>query len=177
MKQKKVNEANDKIVDFSTFAIEIKRRYKQYPVVLEEDDMYLSLTDRIGQHVVNFLHFRKVSSSFGFLYLVNIEKFGFKINKSQLSFHKNSLLSRWSQLDEIVTFMNIFEPSNEDILLKEIETLKSTSDLHNSPHFHHIMSQLHLLLTPKKGRRYDKETFVLAAELFNISPLLCQVYV
>ena len=53
-------------------------------------------------------------------------------------------------------------------LLKAIE--KSTSDLHNSLHFHHIISQLHLLLTLKKGRRYDKETFVLAAELFNISP-------
>ena len=155
---------------FLPFFIEVKRRYKEYSVVQEGDGLYLSLTNRIGQHVVNFLHFRKVPSFFGFLYLVNIEKLGFKINKSQLFLQKNSLLSRWSQLDKIVTFMNTFEPNNENILLKAIETLKSTSDLHNSPHFHHIMSQLHLLLTPKKGRRYDKETFVLAAELFNISP-------
>ena len=70
----------------------------------------------------------------------------------------------------MISLTNTFEPTNEDILLRVIDTLKSTSDLHHSQHFHHIMSQLHLLLTPKSGRRYDKETLVLAAELFNTSP-------
>ena len=82
-----------------------------------------------------------------FLYLVNVEKYGFKLNKTTFSLQKNSLLSKWSQLEEIISITTTFEPSNEDILLRAIDTLKSTSDLHDSPHFRHIISQLHLLLT------------------------------
>ena len=43
-------------------------------------------------------------------------------------------------------------------------------DFHDSPHFQFIIAQLRMLLTKPKGRRYDKETIVLAAELHNISP-------
>ena len=116
-KQKHVEDTKDKINSFASFSIEIKKRYKQYSIVQEESDLYLSLTDRIGQHVVHFFHFRKVSSSFGFLHLVNVEKYGFKVNKTLLPLQKNGLLSRWSQLEKIISLTNTFEPANEDILL------------------------------------------------------------
>ena len=43
----------------------------------------------------------------------------------------------------------------------------SCSDL---PHFHFVYSQLQLLLIPPEGRRFDRNFYVPAAELHNISP-------
>ena len=40
----------------------------------------------------------------------------------------------------------------------------------DSPHFQFIYAQLQLLLTSPEGRRYDKNLYVLAAEIHNISP-------
>ena len=42
-------------------------------------------------------------------------------------------------------------------------------DLHDSPHFQFIQEQIHLLLTPPKGRHFTKYILLLAAEIFCIS--------
>ena len=58
------------IRDFETFCTEIGKRYTQFNVYKDGTDLTISLTDTVGRKVVQFIHFKNVSSPFGFLYLV-----------------------------------------------------------------------------------------------------------
>ena len=51
-----------------------------------------------------------------------------------------------------------------------LNALESMNEFHESPHFQFIRAQLELLLRKPKGRQYDKNLMVLAAELHNASP-------
>ncbi len=116
------------------------------------------------------MHFKSVTSNFGFLSVERAERNGINVSKQLFPLQKNSLVSRWTQVDEILRVVTCFEPSNDDLLKQALESLKEMTDLHDSPHMQFITAQLHLLLKKPKGRRYDKETVVLAAEIHNISP-------
>ena len=50
--------------------------------------------------------------------------------------------------------------------LEELNRMSSS----DSPHYQFLYAQLQLLLTPPKGRRFDKNLYFLAAELHTISP-------
>ena len=149
---------------------DISKHHSLYRVIRDGDNLYLSLTDQIGRKVIQFLHFKRVESDFGFLFLEKTEKAGVQLPKKILPLQKNSLLSKWSQVSEIMKTITSYELSNDDILNQVLESLNHMADFHDSPHFQFIVSQLRMLLTKPKGRRYDKETIVLAAELYNISP-------
>ena len=82
---------------------------------------------------------------------------------------KNSLLSKWSQFDKITSCITVYEFKDADYLKSALQELSqmSCSDL---PHFQFVYFQLQLLLTHSEGRRFDRNLYVLAAELHNISP-------
>ena len=90
--------------------------------------------------------------------------------KYQRNLQKNSLISKWSQINVITSVINSYEPLNEDNLKQALKYLESMADLHDSPHFQFVQDQLQLLLTPPKGRRLTKHSLIFAAEIFCISP-------
>ena len=168
----KRREEEDKIKDFDEFCVKIRTRYSNFNVISGHDgtDIYLSRTDAKGQKVTRFLHFRSISSHFGFLYFVTGEKDGTAVPKGKFSLQKNSLLSRWTQVDDIVSVVDNYENINNDYLTIVLESLDKMEDLHGSAHFQFLRAQIQLLLIAPKGRRFDKQILVVAAEIYGISP-------
>lgn len=167
-------EALDKIGDFSSFCNAIQKRFsKDHLIFRDSDDIYISKTDAKGRSVIQFLHFQHVKSSFGFLHLKCVEKNGKKIPKTYFSqagcLQKNSLLSKWSQFDKILSCITEYEFKDTDYLKRALEELNRMS-CSDSPHYQFLYAQLQLLLTPPEGRRFDRNLYILAAELHNISP-------
>ena len=168
--QRKNEEKKDKIGTFEVFKKEAGKMFKYFNVFHEGDDLTLSLTDKMGRKVKQFLHFKQVKSYFGFLFLERVEKDGIEIPQRNSISKKNSLIIKWSQIHEIILVTNSYEPTNEDNLRRALKCLESMADLHDSPHFQFIQAQLQLLLTPPKGRRFTKHILIFAAEIFCISP-------
>lgn len=88
----------------------------------------------------------------------------------QLYRAKNSLISKWSQIDEILRVVQSHLPSDADYLTEALNQLSRMSGMLDSPHFQFIQSQLQMLNTNLTGQRFSKHTIILAAELFCISP-------
>ena len=59
----------------------MRKRYKYFIFHQDDIDLTLSLTDKKGRRVKQFLHFKHVASSFGFLFLERAEKDGIEIPK------------------------------------------------------------------------------------------------
>ena len=93
------------------------------------------MTDSTGQKVIRFVHFRHVDSHFGFLYLVNVEKDGIVVPKKKFLLQKNSLISKWTQINDIHSVMEEHEFENNDYLKNVLESFDSMVDLHDSPYF------------------------------------------
>ena len=143
LKEKDDNE-KDRITDFDKFCSGISKRHAVYRVIRDGDDLYLSLTDLIGQKVLQFVHFRKVVSDFGFLFLERAERNGVQLPKKLFPLQKNSLLSKWSQVSEIMKIITSYEFSNDDLLNHALESLNQMTDFHDSPQFQFIISQLRM---------------------------------
>ena len=56
------------------------------------------------------------------------------------------------------------------ILNCALKSLDRITDYYESAHFHFIYAQLQLLLCKPNTRRFDKDMYILAAEIHNISP-------
>ena len=169
-KQLRLEEELDKIKDFENFKEQCASRYRQFNVICNDtEDLYMSRTDPTGRRVLMFLHFRQIVSPFGFLYLVGVDKSETPLSKSLFSLQKNSLVSKWSQIDDIIHKIKHYEPSNDDHLQKVLESLDKMTDLHDSAFFQFLRNQLVLLLRSPKARRFQKQILVIAAELFSIS--------
>ena len=167
-------ETLDKIGDFSSFCnVIVKRFSKDHHIIRNADDIYISKTDAKGRSVIQFLHFQQVNSAFRFLHLICVEKNGKEIPKIYFSkadcLQKNSLISKWSQFDKILSCISEFELRDTDYLNSALEILNCMS-CSDSPHYQFLYSQLQLLLCSPKGRRFDRNMYVFAAELHNISP-------
>lgn len=167
-------EVMDKIGDFSSFCNDIHKHIaRDYLIVCDSDDIYISRTDAKGRSVIHFLHLQHVKSSFGFLHLKCVEKNGKEIPKTYFSktgcLQKNSLVSKWSQVDQIMLCITEYQFKDADYLKCAVEELSHMS-CYDSPHFQFIHSQLQLLLTNPEGRRFDRNLYVLAAEVHSISP-------
>ena len=65
--QKKNEDKNDKIGSFSEFVKGARKRYKKMNVVHNENDLTISVSDKLGRKVLQFLHFKHVKS-FEFLF-------------------------------------------------------------------------------------------------------------
>ena len=104
------------------------------------------------------------------MHFIRAEKLGIEVPKSKFRLQKNSLLSRWSQLEHIFSTVENFEPDSTDYHAIALNALDSMNDYHDSQHFQFIQSQLKLLLSKPQGRQYDRNLVVIAAELHNISP-------
>ena len=65
--------------------------------------------------------------------------------------------------------MTVYEFKDADYLKSALQELSQISCF-DLPHFQFVYSQLQLLLTHPEGRRFDRNLYVLAAELHNISP-------
>ena len=130
-----------------------KKVFKHMNIFHLKDDITISVTDKLGKKVLQFLHFKHVQSPFGFLFLEQVEKYGYEIPKKLFNLQKNSLISRWSQTDEILAVTRKFEPSNEDYLQRISELFDGMVELHDQPHFQFLQDQMLLLLTKSNGRR------------------------
>ena len=86
--QRKNEEKKYKIGSFENFQSEIGKRFKYFQVCSHDDDLTLSLTDKLGRKTEQFLHFKKVDSSFGFLFLERVGKHGIKTPKNNFSLQK-----------------------------------------------------------------------------------------
>ena len=64
------SELHDKLEDFASFSRDVLKHYPKFRVVHSGEDFYLSMTNSIGRQVIQFIHFRHVTSHFGFLHLV-----------------------------------------------------------------------------------------------------------
>ena len=73
-------------------------------------------------------------------------------------------------MDAILSVVDNYEVDNSDHLKKVLESLDKMVDLHSSAYFQFLRAQLQLILTTPKGRRFDKQILVIAAELYSISP-------
>ena len=105
----KREEACDKINNFESFHENVGLRYRQFKVITDgESDLYMSHTDPIGRRVIRFIHFQKVDSHFGFLYLANAEK-DIVVPKKEFPLQKNSLVSKWTQIDDMDTIINCYK--------------------------------------------------------------------
>ena len=132
-------EVVDKIGDFSSFCNDIQKHIpKDYRIVCDTNDIYISETDAKGCFVIQFLHLQFVKSSFGLLYLKRAEKNEKEVPKTYFSkaycLQKNSLLNKWSQFDKIMSCITVYEFKDADYLKSALQELSqmSCSDL---PHF------------------------------------------
>ena len=162
-------ESLDKIKGFESFCAGIQTRYPLFKVYREEDNFYISQTDKIGQKVVLFMHFKYVESCFGFLFLNVVEKYGIEVSKKLFPLQKNSLISRWSQIKSIINIIDQHEFESSDYMEVALEYMNLMTDCHDSPHFIFLVSQLHLFFKPAKGRRFDKNTLLFALQVHNLS--------
>ena len=99
-KKRQMQENNMK--DFATFLQQLPKRYPDFNVKSDKDEVYISLLNDTASKVSQFLWFRKIESPFGFLYLVRVEKDGYEIPKHHFALNKNSRLNTWSQLSDIL---------------------------------------------------------------------------
>ena len=104
-----------------------------------------------------------------FLHLVDVEKDGIVVPKKKFSLQKNSLISKWTQINDILSVMGYHGFENNDYLKNVLESFDSMIDLHDSPYFQFLRAQLQLLLCSPNARRFDKQILILAAELYSIS--------
>ena len=109
----------------------------------------MSKTDAQGHSVVQFLHLQHVKSPFGFLFLKCVEKNGKEIPKSYFSkagfLQKNSLISKWSQFNSILTSIPEYEFKDTDYVKSALEEL-SRMCCSELPHYQFLYAQLGLLL-------------------------------
>lgn len=160
----------DRIADFDSFCAQFSMKFPEFKGMCRNDDFFVSKTDEIGRKVVTFLHFKKVTSSFGFLFLDSVERSGVFVSKKIFPLHKNGLVSKWSQIEEIVLLADKYEPDNSDILKTVLELMEMLVDCHELPNYQFIIAQLKLLLIKRNGRRFDSTTLVFAIQIHNISP-------
>ena len=168
------NETLDKITDFSSFCDTVKKRFaKDHLITIDDNDIYISKTDQKGRCIIKFLHFQHVSSLCGFLHLKCIEKNEKEIPKSHFykvgCLAKNSLITKWSQFDQILSCLTEYEFKDADYLKHALEELDQMS-CSDSPHFQFLYAQLQLLLTNSNAHRFDRNIYIFAAELYGISP-------
>ena len=103
------------------------------------------------------------------MHLVNVEKDGIEVPKKKFSLQKNSLISKWTQINDILSVMDDHEFENNDYLKNVLESFDSMVDLHDSPYFQFLRARLQLLLCSPNARRFDKQILIFAAELYSIS--------
>ena len=72
-------------------------------------------------------------------------------------------------MDDVVSVIGNYENENYDYLNIVLESLDKMEDLHGSAHFQFLRAQLQLILIAPKGRRFDKQILVAAAEIYGIS--------
>ena len=160
----------DTIGNFKVFEQEIGKRFPQFSIRRHANNVNMFIADESGRNIQQFLSFCEVQSPFGFLFLVRAEKNGYVIPKSNFTLQKNSLVSKWSQIDEIIAVVQSHLPSDADYLREAINQLNRMSGMLDSPNFQFLQSQLEMLNTSLKGRRFSKHTIILAAQLLCISP-------
>ena len=77
-------------------------------------NLSLSLTDRIRQNVVDFIHFKQFKLYFDFIFLEQIKKKNrIEVSNKLYPLWKNSLLSNWTQIAEIILVITTYEYTNE----------------------------------------------------------------
>ena len=108
--------------------------------------MCLSLTDRIRQNVVHFIHFKHFKLYFNFIFLELVGKKGTEDSKKLFPLRKNSLLSNWTQIAEIILVITTYDHSNENLLNGDLKYLKSIKNLTGG----HILGHAHSMkITPR----------------------------
>ena len=112
-------------------------------------DFTMYRTNRIGQKVVVFIHFRKVEPKFGVLKYITAEHNGMEVPKQTLGVPRNSLLQKWSMVGEIVDKVTMYKPSNEDYLQKALESIKYIENLLDTATFQFLIKQSQLLISKK----------------------------
>ena len=103
--QDTTNHRRDKINHFTT-------HFPLFRFVSDVPDLTMFRTDKMG---------REVDSPFGFLKFVSAEHIGMEVPKQILGLPRNSLVSKWSIMKDIVEKVSMYQPSNDDYLQKTIK--------------------------------------------------------
>ena len=90
----------DKIQNFETFCTEMRLRYPHFSFYIENENFYMSATDKIGQKVELFIHFKHVESPFGILFLQAAEKHGINLSKNLFPLQKIVLYQNGLRLNQ-----------------------------------------------------------------------------
>ena len=170
LRGKAAQEAADKIKDFNNFVDNIALHVKDYSVIKDQNNLYLSKTDKTGQMVEQFYHFQHISSHFGFLFLNKAEKDGMVVPKKLFPLQKNSLISQWSQIQSMIKVVNTYESTGQDKLHQILAQLHSLNEAHDHSQFSFLLAQLKLMFKSPEGRRFDTNTMMFSMQLHNISP-------
>ena len=94
-----------------------------------------------------------------------------RITQKIFNLDKNSLLHRWSQVDEILSIVDNYQVSNANNLEKAMNELKQmTPEVQECPQFQFLEVQPDYLLTPSNKINYTKYLLILAGEFLCISP-------
>ena len=80
------------------FEKEVGKMFKYFKVFHVEDDLTLSLTDKIGRKVKQFLNLKKSKITFWISFLgAGRKRWCLKYQKEKFDLQKNSLISKWLQ--------------------------------------------------------------------------------
>ena len=159
----------DRITDFDHFCSNIQKKFKSFTVYRENNDFYMSKTNKTGQKVILFYHFKHVDSIFGPVFLNNVEKDGMPVSKKLLPLQKNSYISLWSQVKALITSVDQHVFQISDYVQAVLDIMTSMTDCHDSPHLIFLMGQMKLFYKHPKGRTYDTNTLIFAIQLHNLS--------
>ena len=146
-RQEENSDSKDRILSFEKFASEVGIRFKNFSITRNGVNISMFCLNENSSKVVQFISFREVNSKFGFLQLVKVCKNGYEIQKHNFQLQKNSLLNRWSQVDDIISVIQVHQASNKDHLDTALKELCLMHDYQDTPHFQFLYSQLQMLLT------------------------------
>ena len=107
----------------------MRERYVTFNFVSDANDFSLFQTEKLGQRVILFVHFREVI--FGFLKFITAEKNEMEVPKKILHIPKNSLINKWSVVKDVIQEVTSFEPEDTDYwgkAFKAMECVKLYTD-------------------------------------------------
>ena len=123
-------------------------------------EMTMYKTDNLGKSVLYFIQFQEVISPIGFLKVVSVEKNGIEVPKRCLGIPRNSLIHRWTQIEEMLSHLYKYDHQNQDIWTAASKILLELKGFEESLTFNFLFEQFSLLLTSKFGRRYNKHVIL-----------------
>lgn len=92
-----------------------------------------------------------------------------EIQEMNFNLQKTCFEGKWTQVNDTISAVDLFEPSNGEYVNSLLEFLTSMRALRNGAQFQLIQDQLRLLIIPLNGYQFIKYNLILVAGIFGIS--------